>query len=77
MFLLGIALLGEIVSLLICLYIDYFGEPRKLFNNYNTVDGCAGLYLSAIFAGWILFPFFIYVFYRQIKLEEENKRKNK
>lgn len=66
----GIGILGEVVSLLTVLYIDYFGTPNKLFNNYNKTNGCSALYLIALFCGWITFPFFIYIFYKQIKLEE-------
>ena len=69
-----ICILGEIISFLITLYIDYFGAPEKLFRKYNTYDGLTGLYMIAFFGGWALSPFFVYVLYRQIKVNKESKK---
>ena len=67
-----IFILGEIISLIIALYIDYFGTPKKLFREYGY-DGDIKLYMIAFLGGWIIFPFFIYVLYKQIKLNENRK----
>lgn len=69
-----ICILGEIISFLIALYIDYFGTPEKLFRKYNNYDGCTGLYMISFFGGWVLFPFFLYVLYRQIQTNKTVKK---
>lgn len=65
-----ICILGEIISVLSVIYIDYFGEPKELFRNYDPWDGLIKLYMIAIFGGWITFPFFIYAIYEQIQLNK-------
>lgn len=73
---LELCILGEIISLLTVLYVDYFGTPEKLFRKYDPYDGCIGLYVVSIFLGWLLSPFFIYVLYRQIKLNKTSRKGN-
>lgn len=72
--LLGILIVGKVLSLLTVLYVDYFGTPEKLFRKYDSYDGCFGLYMIAIFGGWALFPFFIYILYKQIKINKQTKK---
>lgn len=58
------------------LYIDFFGTPEKLFTKYNYgSDEQFVLYLIAIFAGWAIFPFYIYCVYKQIQLTKIANRK--
>ena len=72
--LLELCILGEIISLLTVLYVDYFGTPERLFRKYNPYDGCTGLSIAAFFGGWALFPFFIYVLYKQIKINQTSRK---
>lgn len=74
--LLELCIIGEILSILTVLYVDYFGTPETLFRKYNHYDGCFGLYIVSLFLGWILSPFFVYVLYRQIKLNKTNRKGN-
>ena len=71
---LELCIFGEIISFITVLYVDYFGTPEKLLRRYNAYDGCFGLYLVALFGGWALFPFFLYVFYKQMKLNKTIKK---
>ena len=70
--LLAIFILGEVFSILTILYIDYFGDPKQLFR--KKFDDMFGLYMAAIFFGWITFPFFIYMLYKQIELDKNNHK---
>lgn len=70
MFLLFIFVIGEIFSMTTFLYISYFGTPDEIFTNY---EDDIGLFVAALFGGWILFPFFGYVLYKQIQYNNKQK----
>lgn len=70
MFLLFIFVIGEIFSMMTFLYISYFGTPDEIFTNY---EDDIGLFVTALFGGWILFPFFGYVLYKQIQYNNKQK----
>ena len=72
MFLLFIFIIGEVFSIITFLYMSYFGNPDEIFTNYE--DNII-LFISALFGGWIVFPFFGYVLYKQIQYNNKQNRK--
>ena len=64
--LLSIAIVGEMISVLTVLYMSFFGDPYEIFNDDYDDDKGFFLTMTAIFAGWITFPFFMYIMYKQI-----------
>lgn len=73
MFLLLFAIIGEIFSIMTCLYISYFGTPDEIFTNYENCEDNVGLYMFALFCGWAMFPFYGYVLYKQIQYNNKHK----
>lgn len=71
MFLLLFAIIGEIFSIITCLYISYFGTPDEIFTTY---EDNGSLYIFALFCGWAIFPFYGYVLYKQIQYNNNKHR---
>lgn len=67
MLILAIFLIGEMSSVLIHMFMNYIGDYRSVFRNKSFDRD--NLAMIATFFGWITFPFFWYVAYKQLTLK--------
>ena len=67
MLILIMLLVGEMSSVLIHMFMNYIGDYKKVFKNKSFDED--NLTIISVFAGWITFPFFWYVAYKQLTLK--------